>query len=231
MIKLSYYIYFHVLNIHNKNSASQKSILHGLMSIILFLSFGSFYTHTENKRRVDIDWFHSLASVASTWGRPRDRIAPNGRYGGRELWFGQHRVYRSISSPEKALSLSNAFVPSPRPHRRPSVYEWATVVRSWPSFCEWQRRHFLRFEVVWGCFSCLENVAVILDFRAAFIVVYRCLSDLESSSIRFEAVAANTLGIPSFWGCLRRTQSLAGGWKFQWTAAKSSDMSIQLLFD
>ena len=107
----------------------------------------------------------------------------------------------------------------------------STVVRSWPSFCEWQRRHFLRFEVVWGCFSCLENVAVILDFRAAFIVVYRCLSDLESSSIRFEAVAANTLGIPSFWGCLRRTQSLAGGWKFQWTAAKSSDMSIQLLFD
>jgi len=164
----------------------------------------------------------------STWGRPRDRIAPNGRYGGRELWFGQRRVYRSISSPEKALLLSNAFVPLPRPQRRLSVYEWATVVRSWPSFCEWQRRHFLRFEVVWGYFSCLKNVAVILDFRAAFIVVYRCLSDLESSSIRFEAVAANTLGIPSFWGCLRRTQSLAGGWKFQWTAAKSSDMSIQL---
>ena len=168
----------------------------------------------------------------STWGRPRDRIAPNGRYGGRELWFGQHRVYRSISSPEKALSLSNAFVPSPRPHRRPSVYEWATVVRSWPSFCEW---HGAIFSVL----RSFEAVSPVLktwpsswmDFRAAFIVVYRCLSDLESSSIRFEAVAANTLGIPSFWGCLRRTQSLAGGWKFQWTAAKSSDMSIQLLFD
>ena len=33
MIKLSYYIYFHVLNIHNENSASQKSVLHGLMSM------------------------------------------------------------------------------------------------------------------------------------------------------------------------------------------------------
>ena len=221
------------------------------MSIILFLSFGSFYTHAENKRRVDIDWFCSLASTASTWGRPRGRVPPNGRhsYGGHALWFGWRRVYRSISSQEKLALLSNAFVPSPRSQRRPSIYERAAAVRSWPSFCEYQQQrhripgnisihffsfilvwnapaifsvHDLGFEVVWGRFSCLENVTVVLDFRADFIVFNRCLSGLESSSIPFEAIAAYTLGIASFWGCLRRTRSLAGGWKFQWMAAESS---------
>jgi len=56
--------------------------------------------------------------------------------------------------------------------------------------------------------------------------LHRCQSLLERPWIvlrPFEAIAAYTLGIASFWGCLRRTRSLAGGWKFQWTAAKSSD--------
>jgi len=62
------------------------------------------------------------------------------------------------------------------------------------SFGSEMRPPFFGLEVIWGRFSRLENVAVILDFRAAFTVAFCRLNGLESSS-RLEAVAACTLGI------------------------------------